>query len=525
MLKRNKGITLIALVVTIIVLLILAGVTLSFVAGENGILKRATTAVEVNEKATAEEEANLLVADLVARYYEEKYVNQKEVGELDEYLKTELGTQKETEGGFVVISDTEGNVSVSKDGKSPISIGKIENGRVNWTNQDKGEENPEKDNKTARYILVEINGYIGEADGAVINELEVYDKDLTKCHYTILKDLEYDSTKSGKSTYWENPNFWNYTNLNDGVIAYPANTPGNANCTLFLNEKNGNVETWARFVIDLGEEKELGRIKIAVGGYDELSPNHSRTPQRVSFYKIKNFIDGIEENSTYANHIMKQNNSGLSKIGEKSFSDIVDSANWFEVLEYQNDKNYAKARYVLFEVNGYLDGGMAVLNEINLVNQYNENIIYNVLSELEYDSKRNGPSYYWTDMRYWNYTNLNDGAVEYKENYPSGGQNCTIFLLQEGNATSDSDAWARFVIDLGEERYLREIEIWLGGVERRMPQTINIYAIENFVDGTDENTTYAKNVKDRENNGLQLISTKTFETVLTAVEKINMLNN
>ena len=39
MLKRNQGITLIALVVTIIVLLILAGVTLSFVAGENGILQ------------------------------------------------------------------------------------------------------------------------------------------------------------------------------------------------------------------------------------------------------------------------------------------------------------------------------------------------------------------------------------------------------------------------------------------------------------------------------------------------------
>lgn len=112
---------------------------------------------------------------------------------------------------------------------------------------------------------------------------------------------------------------------------------------------------------------------------------------------------------------------------------------------------------------------MAVLNEINLVNQYNENIIYNVLSELEYDSKRKGISYCWTDMRYWNYTNLNDGAVEYKNNYPSRAQNCTIFLLQEGNIASDSDAWARFVIDLGEERYLREIEIWLGEVERRMP--------------------------------------------------------
>ena len=37
----NKGITLIALVITIIVLLILAGVTLNLTLGENGLLKRA----------------------------------------------------------------------------------------------------------------------------------------------------------------------------------------------------------------------------------------------------------------------------------------------------------------------------------------------------------------------------------------------------------------------------------------------------------------------------------------------------
>lgn len=93
-LRDTRGITLIGLIVTIIVLLILAGVTLSFVAGENGILKRGTTAVEVNEKASAKEEANLLVADIVTQYYEEKYVNHKDLKELDEYIKKELITEK-----------------------------------------------------------------------------------------------------------------------------------------------------------------------------------------------------------------------------------------------------------------------------------------------------------------------------------------------------------------------------------------------------------------------------------------------
>ena len=50
-LKRNKGITLIALVITIIVLLILAGVTIATLMGDNGILTRASEAQ--NEKADA----------------------------------------------------------------------------------------------------------------------------------------------------------------------------------------------------------------------------------------------------------------------------------------------------------------------------------------------------------------------------------------------------------------------------------------------------------------------------------------
>ena len=59
MLKEQKGITLIALVITIIVLLILAGVTIAMLTGENGILNRATTTKAINAEAQAEEQAKL----------------------------------------------------------------------------------------------------------------------------------------------------------------------------------------------------------------------------------------------------------------------------------------------------------------------------------------------------------------------------------------------------------------------------------------------------------------------------------
>ena len=53
--KGNKGITLIALVITIIVLLILAGVTIAALSGDNGILRRATEAKEQTNQKNDEE--------------------------------------------------------------------------------------------------------------------------------------------------------------------------------------------------------------------------------------------------------------------------------------------------------------------------------------------------------------------------------------------------------------------------------------------------------------------------------------
>ena len=59
--KNTNGITLIALVITIVVLLILAGVSISMLTGDNGILTKASEAKEKTQKAQAEEEVRLAV--------------------------------------------------------------------------------------------------------------------------------------------------------------------------------------------------------------------------------------------------------------------------------------------------------------------------------------------------------------------------------------------------------------------------------------------------------------------------------
>ena len=67
--KNQKGITLIALVITIIVLLILAAVSIAMLTGDNGILSNAQKAQTETVTKSNEEVLKLAVSDLIADYY------------------------------------------------------------------------------------------------------------------------------------------------------------------------------------------------------------------------------------------------------------------------------------------------------------------------------------------------------------------------------------------------------------------------------------------------------------------------
>jgi len=75
--KENvRGITLIALVVTIIVLLILAGVTMSLILGENGIITKANEGKDESVIARADEQAGLIAGSTYIGKYEGKTFEQ-----------------------------------------------------------------------------------------------------------------------------------------------------------------------------------------------------------------------------------------------------------------------------------------------------------------------------------------------------------------------------------------------------------------------------------------------------------------
>ena len=78
--RNQKGITLIALVITIIVLLILAGVSIAMLTGDNGLLTKSRQAAVDNAIAAAKDEVSLAAQAGMSTYLEERYTNGSSTG-------------------------------------------------------------------------------------------------------------------------------------------------------------------------------------------------------------------------------------------------------------------------------------------------------------------------------------------------------------------------------------------------------------------------------------------------------------
>ena len=83
--EKNNGITLIALVITIVVLIILAGISISVILGENGLVAKAKRAAVQTEEANANDEMSMYMASL--RIDKDAGSGQR----LAEYLSSNIG--------------------------------------------------------------------------------------------------------------------------------------------------------------------------------------------------------------------------------------------------------------------------------------------------------------------------------------------------------------------------------------------------------------------------------------------------
>ena len=109
--RKDKGITLVALVITIIVLLILAGVSLSMVFNQNGLIAKAQQAVNETEKAKNNETSDI----------------DKLTGQIDSYQVPVPEGFYHVEGstienGFVISSEKDDDLANTKQGNQFVWI-------------------------------------------------------------------------------------------------------------------------------------------------------------------------------------------------------------------------------------------------------------------------------------------------------------------------------------------------------------------------------------------------------------------
>ena len=136
---KNRGITLIALVVTVIVLLILAGVSISMLTGENGIIKNAAKAKESTDTSSDLEFLQLKATEALMDYYqknttesEDEYILDK--WDADKTNKIDVHTADKTityNGKVYAISDIVGNESekkkITENSLKQITVSNVEN--------------------------------------------------------------------------------------------------------------------------------------------------------------------------------------------------------------------------------------------------------------------------------------------------------------------------------------------------------------------------------------------------------------
>lgn len=115
---KNRGITLIALVISIIVLLILAGISIKTLSGDNGIIKNAGTA---KENAEISEEKELIQTAIIQAMGKNKYGN---LVQSELQLKIGSDTAKVYEDGdkFIVLFNSDRMYTVDREGNVEDSV-------------------------------------------------------------------------------------------------------------------------------------------------------------------------------------------------------------------------------------------------------------------------------------------------------------------------------------------------------------------------------------------------------------------
>ena len=311
----KKGITLIALIITVIVLLILVGVTINLTIGENGIFRQATKAGEEYSKAEAKEKVSLLLT----QYGIEKATNQSSdfANFLRKNLQVGVAQNEDNTYSFVldkwqivtneneVISIEEFKLEVDKTYPNVASMkadteltdGQLVQTEGYWDKQHGG---------SAYYDIVSSTSLTTDdtkciqLDNGLYAELHPINDTVTVNQFGAYGDGEHDDAEAiqyalnagygNVSFESERYKFGSSIRINTSNLSIIGN-----NATLFWNEEI-TFETWEQFYIMGSQVSHVNNINIFNLNFENRNVNGVESVQLLMLYCDNIYISGCNFN-------------------------------------------------------------------------------------------------------------------------------------------------------------------------------------------------------------------------------------
>lgn len=343
--KRNTGITLVALIITIIVLLILAGVSIAALTGNNGILTRVYEAKERSKDAEDIEKIKIAVSE--AQIGDNGY-QKLDQNSLQETIDSQFGETMATvidnkDGTFTIFfNSSEKMYDINKDGEIKEQsittlVGKVKSGKI----------------KIGEYI---------DYTPDIINSS-------TSEYIDLISDLQTysGSTDNSMDTLVQETNLkWRILDVKDGKVRLISDTPTTSKISLYGQEGYNN----GVYLLD-----ETCQILY----------NNSVYTNNVSNLKIEDILKHLEydytQNETIVNNeIVKY---GTTKVYEENGFKYYPS-----ILPYEKN----------IKIDGNANGGLSASEQPNLlekaINQAKNNItiqhthLYKSLIEEDFENNK-----------------------------------------------------------------------------------------------------------------------------------------
>ena len=301
--NQEKGITLIALVITIIVLLILAGVTIATLTGENGILTRASDASKQTEIASVKEQAQLDISNWVAEELEngrdvrisdwkdiENILNTANPDAEDRYYTNVTEEGVETPNGYLVpieelyTTDTTGEVTevtVANYGDRVNYISKGDSSliwRIFYDDEDYVYLISSKSDGSNTVESCQLNQYPGSTKtySGSADITDSFLQSLNSQWFDIVKDTPSTNDNAKAIAYLMDQDVWDEYKDSEENASYAIGGP---TLELFMNSYNNSEETTRKIEI----------TKCTSTGYDE---NTSKD------WLLETYNNGIYNNGT-----------------------------------------------------------------------------------------------------------------------------------------------------------------------------------------------------------------------------------